>query len=359
MHAALVQGIRNLNPQDGEHFAQRIHDRRARSLDEGAARLLALQKPRLDVEIPGALRTVRIDPFEIGLIGGEGEFAKLMRLVDDDLVDTDLLERHHVVAAASQRLEFFREFFLERLETLAGEAIVGIGVFLERHKRVELVLDHLPLESRRHRDKAERRMGDDDGIPGGRRRPREKARPFGLDEIGFVGNQNAGGRVELEKFARDLGQTMAGNDQHGLLDEAEPPLFHDRAGDGVGFSGAHGMRDIGRAAHHDAPDDALLVGIERDDLARAGKCEVASVEAARHEIVEPVIVDPHQAVGPIGIGPDPGAEGLFDAHEFFLGGLGGFGIENPLLDPVLEDGIEDLRRRAVERVMQQQTRMAA
>ena len=231
---------------------------------------------------------------------------------------------------------FSVEFLLERLEPLAREAIVGIGVFLERHKSIELVLDHLPLELRRHRDEAERRMGDDDGIPGGRRRPREKAGPLGLDEIGFIGNQNAGGRVELEKFARDLRQAMAGDDQHRLLDEAEPPLFHDRAGDGVGFSGAHGMRDIGRAAHHDAPDDALLVGIERDDVAGAGKREVAAVEAARHEIVETVIVNPHQAVGPIGIGPDPGDEGLFDAREFFLGGLGRFGIENPLLDPVLE-----------------------
>ena len=108
VHAALAQRIRILKPQHGEHLAERIGDRRARSLDEGAARLLAFEKPRLDVEIPGALRAVRIDPLQIGLIGREGEFAKFMRLIDDDLVDADLLERHHVVAAASQRLELFR-----------------------------------------------------------------------------------------------------------------------------------------------------------------------------------------------------------------------------------------------------------
>ena len=37
-----------------------------------------------------------------------------------------------------------------------------------------------------------------------------------LDEIGFVGDQDAGRRVELQELARGLGEAMAGHDHHRL-----------------------------------------------------------------------------------------------------------------------------------------------
>ena len=92
-----------------------------------------------------------------------------------------------------------------------------------------------------------------------------------LDEIRLVGDENAGVRIEQQEFAAGLRQAMAGNDHHRLGDEAEPLLLHDGGGDGEGLSGADRMGDIGRAGADDAPDGALLVVVEFDDAARAGK----------------------------------------------------------------------------------------
>ena len=176
----------------------------------------------------------------------------------------------------------------------------------------DLLLDHLPLEGGRHRDEAEGRMGDDHRVPVRRRRAGEEPRALLLHEVGLVGDQDAGGRVELQELARDLRQAVAGHDQHGLADQAEPLLLHDRAGDGVGFSGADGMRDVGRAGRDDAPDHPLLVLVEADDAAGAGQGQVPPVEVARHQVVEAVVVDARQPVGAVGIGPDPAGEGLLD-----------------------------------------------
>ena len=119
------------------------------------------------------------------------------------------------------------------------------------------------------------------------------------------------------------------------------------------------MRDVGGARGNDAPDDALLVLVEADDIAGAGQGQVGAVEMPRHEIVEPVVVDARQPVGAVGIGPDPVGEGLFDPRELFLGGLGRLDVEDAALDAVLDDGVVDLRRGAVQRVVQQQSGMAA
>ena len=54
---------------------------------------------------------------------------------------------------------------------------------------------------------------------------------------------------------------MAGHNQHRLADQAAPLLLHDRAGDGIGFSGADGVGDVGRARGDDAPDHPFLVGV--------------------------------------------------------------------------------------------------
>ena len=40
-------------------------------------------------------------------------------------------------------------------------------------------------------------------------------------------------------------------------------------------------------------------------------------------------------------------------RQLLLGGLGRLAVENALLDAVLDDGVEDLRRGAVQRVVQQ------
>ena len=74
------------------------------------------------------------------------------------------------------------------------------------------------------------------------------------------------------------------------------------------------------------------------------------VEAPRHEVVEALVVDLRKGVGPPGVGPDPGLEGLLDLRELVLRRLGVGGVEDALLDAVLDKGVVDLRQGGIERV---------
>jgi hypothetical protein len=130
---------------------------------------------------------------------------------------------------------------------------------------LHLLRDQRALEIGRRWDELERAMGDDDAVPLGGRGASEKPLTLVLHEVGFVGDQDAGGRIELKELAARLGETMAGNDHHRLRDEAEPFLLHDRRGEAEGFPRADSVGDIGRAGGDNPPDDAFLVSVEADD----------------------------------------------------------------------------------------------
>ena len=86
---------------------------------------------------------------------------------------------------------------------------------------------------------------------------------------------------------------------------------------------------------------------------------MAAVEVARHQIVEPVVIDARQPVGAVRVGPYPVGEGLFDPCKLLFGGLGRLDVQHTALETVLDDGVVNLRCRTVQRVVQQQPGMAA
>ena len=112
-------------------------------------------------------------------------------LVDDQLIDPDLADRHQIVLAGFQRLELFLQTLLGALDPLAGDAILLIELGLHLLENLELVADHRAFERRRHRDEFEGALGDDDAIPMPRRRAGQKALALGRYEIGLVGDQDA------------------------------------------------------------------------------------------------------------------------------------------------------------------------
>ena len=62
--AALAQQALVLVANEREHLAHRVGDRRARGLDQRAARVDGLDEAALDVEVPRSLRTIRIDTLQ-------------------------------------------------------------------------------------------------------------------------------------------------------------------------------------------------------------------------------------------------------------------------------------------------------
>ena len=276
----------------GEHLAHGVGDGRARGLDQGPARVPRFHEATLDVEVPGPLRAVGIDALQVHPVGGEGQLPELLRLVHDQLVDAELLDGQHVVAPAADILQLLGKFLLHGLQALAGDAVVASGIGYQVLEAPDLILDHAPLEGGGDGDEAERGMGDDDRVPPGGGGPGQEAGALVTREVLFVRDQDAGGRVELQELARGLGQAVARHDQHGLGDQPQPLLLHDGGGNGERLARPHGVRDVGGAGGNDAPDHPLLVFIQLHDVACTGKRQVPSVEVARHEVVEAVVVKP-------------------------------------------------------------------
>ena len=227
---------------------------------------------------------------------------------------------------------------LDPLDALLRDAIGVVHGLEDVLKRRDFGLDHVLLERRADRNELECRVGDDDAVPLARRGAGQEALTFGFREVGFVRNENSGGRIELQELAARLGETVAGHYHHDLGDEAEPLLLHHRSRHGECLSRADGMGDVGRAGRDDTPDGALLVAVEGDDRAGAGKLEMGSVEVPRDEIIEPLVVDFGEPVGAGRVYPYPVLEGEFDGSELVLRRLGLAGVQLAAFVAVLAAG---------------------
>ncbi len=258
----LFQGIEPEEALHREHLSKCVGDRRAGGEHQCPAGVLRLDEPRLHIEVPGALRPVRIDALQRRHVGGKGEFSELLRLVDDDLVDADLGDGQEIVLDRAERLEPVPQSLLQPLQPLARHPVVafdpGEQLLIER----QLILYHLPFEFGRDSNELEGRMGDDDRVPVACRGARQEAMALVLGEVGLVGNEDPRRRIEREEFAGGLRQAVAGHDQHGFRDQAEAALLHDGGRHRHGLAGADGVGEIGRPRRDDPPDAAFLVAIK-------------------------------------------------------------------------------------------------
>jgi hypothetical protein len=152
---------------------------------------------------------------------------------------------------------------------------------------------------------------------------------------------------------------MAGYDQHGLGDQAETVLLHDGSCHGHRLAGADGMGKVGRAIGDDPPDTALLVPIKNKGARGAGKLQMGTIEFAWRYVVETIVVVSSQAIGAIGISPDPVLKRLLDPLQLVAGSLRVDDIENPSLSVGILEHVKDLRDAAVQRIGKQIAGMAA
>ena len=119
MQATLRQGRVIHQPLHREHLAERVGDRRAGRQYQSPTRILRVDEAGFDEQVPGPLRSVRIDTLQRRHVGREGEFSELLRLVDDDLVDADLGNRQQIVLAGRERLQPLLVTVLHALNELA------------------------------------------------------------------------------------------------------------------------------------------------------------------------------------------------------------------------------------------------
>ncbi|OAJ66098.1 hypothetical protein A0123_03225 [Gluconobacter cerinus] len=353
MQATLDQGVDLLEALHIVHLAQGVRNRRARGHHQLATEVEAAQIAGLDVQVPGTPAAVRIHPFEAGLVRTEAELAELLRFIHEDLVDPDLAKMHQIVLAAGQPLQFGLHPFLHTLDALARDAVVLVHIAQQALVRRDLRLDHRLLEPGLDRNELEGIMRDDDRVPLTRGRTGEKALALRLHEVRLVRHQDLRGRVEHQELAGHLRQTMSRHHHHGLRDQAETALLHDRRAHREGFPRPHGMGHVSVARGNDAPDHPLLVGTQLDRGAGPGQQQMRAVKGAGDEVVVGVVIQPHQTLGALWILPHPGLEGRLDGGELFLGGLGLLRIQLPVLTVLVAPGVPDLRNGLIERILDQ------
>ncbi len=359
VQAALREGSMIHQPLHREHLPERIGDRRAGCQHERPARVLRVDEPGFDEQVPGPLRPVRIDTLKRRHIGREREFSELLRLVDDDLVDADLGNGQMIILAGRERLQPFLVALLHALDALAREAVLAVDLGQQVLVEFEFLPDHLRLERRGHGNESEGGMRDNDRVPVRGCRARQEAVALLLGEIRLVGNEDAGVRVERQELAGRLRQAMAGHDQHGLVDQPETALLHDSGGDSHGLAGADGVRDVGASGRDDAPDDPFLVPVKRKGARGAWKLEMIAVEGSRCDVVERIVIEPRQPVGAIGVGPDPVLERSLDLLQLLLGRFRLDGVEHAAFCIAILHRVEDLRDGRVQRIGQELPGIAA
>ena len=141
---------------------------------------------------------------------------------------------------------------------------------------------------------------------------------------------------------------MIGDDVHRLLDEAGLLHLHAGGGHREGLARADGVGQERVAGTHAAPHGVVLVRPQRDILIHAGEVEVRAVEKARPEVVVRVVVQPHEPLGAVRIGENPGAEALLDEFLFLAGGQRRFRVDHALLAVTVLDRVIDHRRFHVQ-----------
>jgi len=99
-----VQFVGLHEPLQRIHLAERVGDGRARRQDQFAPGIDVGKVSALDEQIPCPLRAGGIDALEVAQIGRESEFAELLGLVDQNLVDADLADMNEVILAGLQVL---------------------------------------------------------------------------------------------------------------------------------------------------------------------------------------------------------------------------------------------------------------
>ena len=152
-----------------------------------------------------------------------------MRLVHEQPVNAEFLERHRVVflVRGRERFEFSFETFLGFFNFLHDAPIVRVGVFpFDLFQFLQLLLKETLLGFARKWDALETGVRDNDGIPIAGGDAAAKFPPVLRLEILFARDQDVRARIQHEQFAGELAEHVVGHGEHGLARQSQPFQFH-------------------------------------------------------------------------------------------------------------------------------------
>ena len=134
----------------------------------------------------------------------------------------------------------------------------------------------------------------------------------GRFKVPLGGNKDIGRGIQAQKLRSGLLCQMVGNDENGLLAQAETLTLHGGGDHFEGLAGSHFMGEERVAAIKRMGDSAKLVGLELDRGIDAGEHDMASVVLTGADAVHLIVVLPHQLFPPLRVLPQPVLECLLD-----------------------------------------------
>ena len=123
----------------------------------------------------------------------------------------------------------------------------------------------------------------------------------------------------LELFG-ELLEDVIGDDDQDLAGQTKPAQLHRRGRHHRRLPGADLMKQADGRFLEDSPDGRLLVRSESEGRVGTGERQVRAVVLARPDRVERVVVEAGQALGAIGVAPQPLDKPALERLGFFLCG---------------------------------------
>ena len=328
-NARRLQQIRPQIPLRRVRLDDRVRQRcRGRQRADPVAVALT-QQPELHVQIGGLLRRVGVH-----VERRRREQALVhVRLVDEQVVDTGLLERDPRVSGdvrlRFQRLGAARDRLLDPLDARPLES-----GFLCRLQRLlvggKLSVDVLVGRRGRERQRLERGLGEHHGVPVVRCSSSDEQTALVFLEIRGARGQDARLWVDLQPLASELLQHVIRDDDGGLIDQPHPLEFHRAHHHLGGLTRADLVEQPDRRLADDPGHRGALVWPRAPALDHAGEGQVVAglVVVAQHDRVEAPVVLGRQVGGSLRVLPHPLGESLLNLLGLRRRSGGGLRVEH-------------------------------
>ena len=305
----------------GVHLHHRVRDRCAGRKHHAAPSGQFVQVLAFHIQVAGLLCLCLADAAHIAHLGKGGKVLVIMRLVDEQAVNAELLKGHHIVLAGLI-VEFFQlELYLlfAAFQLLDGETVSPVALDFHDtfHDLVHLLLQHLLLPFKRERDLFQLAVSDDDSVIVTGGDAAAEAFPILGLKVFCGGHEDIGAGVELQILRGPLLRQVIRHHDQTLLTEAQALALLCQRHHGKGFARTDHMAQQFISAVQPTGDGVKLMLAQTDFRVDPCQTQMTAVILAGSNRVELLVVQFRQTFPARGVFPDPLLKCLLD--QFLLG----------------------------------------
>ena len=274
MEVMFLQILRLKIPLHREHLGHAVGDGCARGEDHAPAAIERLNVTHLEKHVEGPLAGGLRQSRDAGHLRQVEQIFEVMRLVDEQAVHAEFLERQCIVfpVLGGECLQPGFQPLFRALKFFHQPPIAVVRVLKpDDFQLVQLFLEEPALSVLAQWNTLEAGVCDDNSVPiAGGDAAEQFLAVFRL-EIFLTRDQDVRPGIKGEQFGRELAKHVVGHGEERLAGQTEPLQFH-RGGDHrVRLSGTDDVSEQRVMTLEDAPYSRLLMRMKLDRAARAGK----------------------------------------------------------------------------------------